>query len=109
MQQERVLKKYPNRRLYDTTLSRYVTQEDVRQLVLERVGFRVVDARSGADLTRTVLLQIVAEQESRGRPLLSPDVLTDLIRLGDRGVHERVAGELERCLAEIAEHASTAG
>ena len=109
MQQERVLKKYPNRRLYDTTLSRYVTQEDVRQLVLERVGFRVVDARSGADLTRTVLLQIFAEQESRGRPLLSPDVLTELIRLADRGVQERVAGELERCLAEIADHAPAAG
>ncbi|SRR2546425_4988161 len=109
MQQERVLKKYPNRRLYDTTLSRYVTQKDVRQLVLERIGFRVVDARSGADLTRTVLLQIVTERESRGRPLLSPDVLTQLIRLADRGVHERVAGELERCLAEIAEHAPAAG
>jgi len=109
MQEERVLKKYPNRRLYDTTLSRYVTQEDVRRLVLERVGFRVVDARSGADLTRTVLLQIVTEQEAHGQPLLSPAVLTELIRLADRGVHERVAGELERCLAEIAEHASTAG
>jgi polyhydroxyalkanoate synthesis repressor PhaR len=109
MQEERVLKKYPNRRLYDTALSRYVTQEDVRQLVLERVGFRVVDARSGADLTRTVLLQIVAEREAHGRPLLSPDVLTELIRLADRGVHERVAGELERCLADIAEHAPAAG
>src|SRR5207247_1006931 len=87
MQQERVLKKYPNRRLYDTMLSRYVTQEDVRRLVLERVVFRVVDARTGADLTRTVLLQIVTEQESHGRPLLSPDVLTELIRLGDRGAH----------------------
>jgi polyhydroxyalkanoate synthesis repressor PhaR len=108
MQEERVLKKYPNRRLYDTTLSRYVTQEDVRRLVLERVGFRVVDARSGADLTGTVLLQIVTEQEAHGRPLLSPDVLTELIRLGDRGAHEQVAGELERCLAAIAEHASAA-
>jgi polyhydroxyalkanoate synthesis repressor PhaR len=109
MQQERVLKKYPNRRLYDTTLSRYVTQEDVRRLVLERVGFRVVDARSGADLTRAVLLQIVTEQEAHGRPLLSPEVLTELIRLADRGVHERVAGELERCLADIADHAPAAG
>jgi polyhydroxyalkanoate synthesis repressor PhaR len=108
MQQERVLKKYPNRRLYDTTLSRYVTQEDVRRLVLERVGFRVVDARSGADLTRAVLLQIVTEQEAHGRPLLSPDALTELIRLADRGVGERVAGELERCLAEIADHAPAA-
>ena len=109
MREERVLKKYPNRRLYDTALSRYVTQEDVRQLVLERVGFRVVDARSGADLTRTVLLQIVTEREAHGRPLLSPDVLTELIRLAERGVHERVAGELERCLADIAEHAPAAG
>ncbi len=108
MQEERVLKKYPNRRLYDTTLSRYVTQEDVRRLVLERVGFRVVDARSGADLTRTVLLQIVTEREMQGPPLLMPDVLAELIRLAERGVHEQVAGELERRLAEIADHASAA-
>jgi polyhydroxyalkanoate synthesis repressor PhaR len=108
MQEERVLKKYPNRRLYDTTLSRYVTQDDVRQLVLERVGFRVVDARSGADLTRTVLLQIVTEREMQGPPLLMPEVLTELIRLGERGGHEQVAGELGRCLADIAEHASAA-
>jgi polyhydroxyalkanoate synthesis repressor PhaR len=105
MQQERVLKKYPNRRLYDTTLSRYITQEDVRRLVLERVGFRVVDARTGADLTRTVLLQIVTEQETHGQPLLSPDLLTELIRLAERGLHEQVARELERCLAKIADHA----
>jgi polyhydroxyalkanoate synthesis regulator protein len=68
-----------------------------------------VDARSGADLTRAVLLQIVTEQEAHGRPLLSPEVLTELIRLADRGVHERVAGELERCLADIAAHAPAAG
>jgi polyhydroxyalkanoate synthesis repressor PhaR len=109
MQEERVLKKYPNRRLYDTTLSRYVTQDDVRQLVLERVGFRVVDARSGADLTRTVLLQIVTEREMEGPPLLMPEVLMELIRLAERGGHEHVAGELGRCLANIAEHASTPG
>jgi polyhydroxyalkanoate synthesis repressor PhaR len=109
MQQQRVLKKYPNRRLYDTTLSRYVTQEDVRRLVLERVDFRVIDARTGADLTRTVLLQIVTEQEAHGPPLLSPEVLTELIRLGGRGVHERVAGELERCLAELGDHAAAPG
>ena len=108
MQQGRVLKKYPNRRLYDTTLSRYVTQEDVRRLVLERIGFRVVDARSGADLTRTVLLQIVSEREMHGPALLTPEVLTELIRLAERGVHDQVAGELERRLAEIAEHASAA-
>ncbi|HEX3232695.1 MAG TPA: polyhydroxyalkanoate synthesis regulator DNA-binding domain-containing protein [Gemmatimonadales bacterium] len=108
MQEERVLKKYPNRRLYDTTLSRYVTQEDVRRLVLERIGFRVIDARSGADLTRTVLLQIVTEREMQGPPLLMPEALTELIRLGDRGGHEQVAEELGRCLADIADHASAA-
>ncbi len=77
----RVLKKYPNRRLYDTQNSVYVTLEDVRQMVLENESIQVVDSRSGADLTRSVLLQIIAEQESEGHePLLTNRLLQQLIR-----------------------------
>ncbi len=77
----RVLKKYPNRRLYDTQNSVYVTLEDVRQMVLANESIQVVDSKSGADLTRSVLLQIIAEQEGEGHePLLTNRVLQQLIR-----------------------------
>jgi len=77
----RVLKKYPNRRLYDTKNSVYVTLEDVRQMVLVNESIQVVDSKTGADLTRSVLLQIIAEQEGEGHePLLTNRVLQQLIR-----------------------------
>jgi len=77
----RILKKYPNRRLYDTQDSVYVTLEDVRQMVLANESIKVVDSKSGADLTRSVLLQIIAEQEGEGHePLLTNRVLQQLIR-----------------------------
>ena len=67
----RILKKYPNRRLYDTKISSYITIEDVRQLIVEGEDFEVRDAKSGEDLTRQVLLQIIAEHEQDGEPMLS--------------------------------------
>ena len=77
----RILKKYPNRRLYDTRQSVYVTLEDVRQMVLADESIQVVDSKTGADLTRSVLLQIIAEQEGEGHePLLTNRVLQQLIR-----------------------------
>lgn len=77
----RVLKKYPNRRLYDTKNSVYVTLEDVRQMVLASESIQVVDSKTGADLTRSVLLQIIAEQEGEGHePLLTNRLLQQLIR-----------------------------
>ena len=63
MTDKRLIKKYPNRRLYDTAISSYVTLEDVKGLVLDGVDFEVTDAKSGADLTRTILLQIISEEE----------------------------------------------
>ena len=62
----RVIKKYPNRRLYDTANSGYITLADVKQMVLEFVDFQVIDAKNGEDLTRTILLQIILEEESTG-------------------------------------------
>lgn len=76
----RVIKKYPNRRLYDTKLSRYVTLVDVRDLVMEGNGFRVIDTANNEDITRSILLQIMLEEETGGAPLFSAKMLSQLIR-----------------------------
>jgi polyhydroxyalkanoate synthesis repressor PhaR len=76
----RMIKKYPNRRLYDTANSGYITLADVKQMVLENIDFQVVDAKSGDDLTRAILLQIILEEESGGVPMFSPEMLAQMIR-----------------------------
>lgn len=76
---KRVIKKYPNRRLYDTTESKYVTLSDVRELVLAGVAFCVIDKKSSEDITRNILLQIIIEQEEDGEPMFSTDVLEQMI------------------------------
>ncbi|MGC4027767.1 MAG: polyhydroxyalkanoate synthesis repressor PhaR [Steroidobacteraceae bacterium] len=80
MSEPRVIKKYPNRRLYDTVESRYITLADVRRLVMERIDFVVIDKKTQADITHAILLQVIAEQESHSPPLLSRDFLTQVIR-----------------------------
>ena len=80
MTDERIIKKYPNRRLYDTNQSCYITLNDVRDLVLASVPFKVIDRQSGDDITRSILLQIIMEQESGGQPLFSADILEQFIR-----------------------------
>ncbi len=76
----RMIKKYPNRRLYDTANSGYITLADVKQMVLENVDFQVVDAKSGDDLTRAILLQIILDEESGGLPMFSSEMLSQMIR-----------------------------
>jgi polyhydroxyalkanoate synthesis repressor PhaR len=76
----RLIKKYPNRRLYDTQTSTYITLADVKQLVLENELFKVVDAKSSEDLTRSILLQIILEEESGGMPMFSSTMLAQVIR-----------------------------
>lgn len=76
----RIIKKYPNRRLYDTDRSKYITLEDVKKLAMEGIEFCVKDVKSEEDLTRNILLQIIAEQEHNGEPLFSTQALTQLIR-----------------------------
>lgn len=76
----RLIKKYPNRRLYDTRTSSYITLADVKELVLEREGFQVVDAKSGEDLTRSILMQIILEEEAGGAPMFTSDLLSHMIR-----------------------------
>jgi len=80
MAAERLIKKYPNRRLYDTTESRYITLDEVREMVLKEIPFKVVDRQSNEDITRNILLQIIMEQESGGAPLFSADILARFIR-----------------------------
>jgi len=76
----RIIKKYPNRRLYDTEISSYITVDDVRQLIVDGREFEVRDAKTGEDLTRSVLLQIISEREGDGEPMLSTHLLSQIIR-----------------------------
>src|SRR5437868_2820217 len=77
---ERLIKKYPNRRLYDTQTSSYITLSDVKQLVLNNEEFTVVDAKTDEDLTRSILLQIILEEEANGSPMFSSGALSQIIR-----------------------------
>lgn len=92
MSEARVIKKYPNRRLYDTVESRYITLADVRKLVVERIEFVVVDKKTQEDITRSILLQVIAEQEHAGEPLMSRDFLSQVIRSYGGGAMQGVVG-----------------
>ncbi len=80
MSKTRIIKKYPNRRLYDTEISSYITVEDVRQLVVDGETFEVRDAKTGEEITRSVLLQIISEHEEHGQPMFSINLLSQIIR-----------------------------
>lgn len=80
MSEIRIIKKYPNRRLYDTDISRYITLEEIRQLVLQNIPFRVEDKRTQEDITRNILLQVISEQEENGSPIFSDEVLQFIIK-----------------------------
>ena len=95
---ERVIKKYANRRLYDTEESRYVALEDIRQLVVEGWPLRVVDAQGGEDITRSILLQIIVEQEEKGQPILSTRLLEQLIRYYGDNLQAFVGAYLEKSM-----------
>ena len=96
MQQERLIRKYANRRLYDTVASRHVTLEDLRRLVVAGETIKVVDDKSGEDLTRAVLLQIISEQEQFGAPVLGPPLLELIIRFYGRPMQAMLSGYLEQ-------------
>jgi len=92
----RLIKKYPNRRLYDTRTSTYITLVDVKDLVLKSESFQVVDAKTGDDLTRSILLQIILEEEATGAPMFSCDVLSQFIRFYGNAMQGMVGTYLER-------------
>jgi polyhydroxyalkanoate synthesis repressor PhaR len=98
MTAERIIKKYPNRRLYDTELSRYITLADVRDLVMRCIPFRVVDTANDADITRSILLQIMLEEETGGKPLFSATMLAQIIRFYGGTFHGLFARYLENAL-----------
>ena len=92
----RLIKKYPNRRLYDTQTSTYITLADVKQLVLKSEVFKVVDAKSSEDLTRSILLQIILEEESGGMPMFSSTMLAQVIRFYGHAMQGMMGTYLEK-------------
>ena len=98
MSTARVIKKYPNRRLYDTEESRYITLVDVKNLVIGKIDFLVIDKKSGDDITRSILLQVISEQEQHGEPIMSQDFLSQLIRSYGSAMPGFIANYLEQSL-----------
>ena len=98
MSAPRIIKKYPNRRLYDTEVSSYVTLGDIRDLVLREVSFQIRDARTNEDITRGILLQIIMEQEEGGEPIFSEQVLEKIIRFYGGSFQGMVTSYIERSL-----------
>jgi polyhydroxyalkanoate synthesis repressor PhaR len=92
----RLIKKYPNRRLYDTQTSTYITLADVKQLVVDQEEFQVVDAKSGEDLTRQILLQIILEEEAGGMPMFSAPMLAQVIRFYGNAMQGMMGSYLEK-------------
>ncbi len=93
---ERLIKKYPNRRLYDTQTSSYITLADVKQLVLGNEEFKVVDAKTEEDLTRSILLQIILEEEASGQPMFSSAALAQIIRYYGHAMQGMMGSYLEK-------------
>jgi polyhydroxyalkanoate synthesis repressor PhaR len=94
----RIIKKYPNRRLYDTERSKYITLDDVKTLVMDGIEFSVKDVKSEEDLTRSILLQIISEQEHNGEPLFSTQALTQLIRFYGKAYQNVIADYLQNSI-----------
>jgi polyhydroxyalkanoate synthesis repressor PhaR len=99
----RIIKKYPNRRLYDTEISRYITLDEIRQLVVDGVEFEVQDSRDGSDITRSILLQVISEQEEGGNPIFSTEVLTRFIRFYGDSMQPSISRYLELSLRSFAD------
>ncbi|MFZ1101203.1 MAG: polyhydroxyalkanoate synthesis repressor PhaR [Steroidobacteraceae bacterium] len=101
MAEERLIRKYANRRLYDARDSRHVTLEDLRKLIAGGERIKVVDDRSGDDLTRSILLQIIANQEQFGTPVLSTQLLEAIIRFYGNPIQQLLTSYLERSIGGL--------
>jgi polyhydroxyalkanoate synthesis repressor PhaR len=97
----RSIKKYANRRLYDTQSSCYITLDDLKELIVSGISIEVQDAKTRKDISREVLLQLVAEQESLGRPILNEAILTALIRFYDHPMQKLASNYLETALGQL--------
>ena len=100
---QRVIKKYPNRRLYDTDTSTYITLAEIKQLVMDSETFAVVDAKTGDDLTRSILLQIILEEEANGSPMFTTPVLSNIIRFYGHAMQGMMGGYLEKNMQALME------
>jgi polyhydroxyalkanoate synthesis repressor PhaR len=96
--QTRIIKKYPNRRLYDTATSGYVTLAEVRQLVMDGEPFKAVDAKTGEDITRSILLQIILEAEAGGAPMFTEEMLAHIIRFHGHAIKNFMGAYLEKSI-----------
>ena len=96
--EDRLIKKYPNRRLYDTQTSAYVTLSDIKNLVMSGEAFRVVDAKTEDDLTRSILLQIILEEEAGGSPVFSTQMLSQIIRFYGNSMQGLMGNYLEKTM-----------
>ena len=103
----RTIKKYANRRLYDTAISQYVTLEDIRNLVIHSEPFQVVDAKSGEELTRSILLQIICEREDSGDPILSTEFLERVIRFYGDAMQGFMGNYLEKSIDSFLQQQET--
>jgi polyhydroxyalkanoate synthesis repressor PhaR len=107
MSNERLIKKYANRRLYDSTESRHVTLEDIRKMIVSGAKVKVVDDKSGEDLTRAVLLQVIAEQDQYGTPVLSTELLEAIIRFYGNPVQEMLTKYMEQSVGALVRQQET--
>ena len=107
MSNERLIKKYANRRLYDSTESRHVTLEDIRKMIVSGAKVKVVDDKSGDDLTRAVLLQVIAEQDQYGTPVLSTELLEAIIRFYGNPVQEMLTKYMEQSVGALVRQQET--
>lgn len=98
---QRVIKKYPNRRLYDTETSSYITLSEVKALVMQREPFEVRDVKTGEDITRSILLQIILEEEASGSPMFTASVLESLIRFYGHAMQGFLGGYLEKNIQSL--------
>ena len=97
----RIIKKYPNRRLYDTEDSKYITLEDISVLVTENKEFVVIDSKTESDLTRNILLQIIIEKEQSSIPIFSTKVLPQIIRSYKNQLQQHIGNKLEKTIEEL--------
>lgn len=95
----RVIKKYPNRRIYDTHSSKYIKIDDIRDMIVEGTPFIVLDSKTGEDVTRSVLLQLIIEQESENNPLFTTDNLKAFIRYYGQSPHQPFAEFMNQSLS----------
>lgn len=98
---KRLIKKYPNRRLYDTQISTYITLADIKRLVMQRGDFQVIDAKTGEDLSRSVLLQIILEEENGGKPMFTSEILAQIIRSYGYAMQGVMSAYLEKSIPEF--------